>query len=118
MKTLTDTMRKQGFVPAGMADQFDSGIAGHCYGFYLPEVGLCHLRRAYFGGTIAVQPYSHGTHINRQQYAIADEARQKDLGAMLAHLGLAPRKPYDKPEVQRGDEEAQISALCARNPYM
>jgi hypothetical protein len=115
MKTLTETMRKLGFVPAGMADQFDSGITGHCYGFEFPEVGLCHLRRAYFGGAVVVQPYG-----NRQQYAIADEARQKDLGAMLALLGLVQRAPYTRPAVTIGprDHEHLIDALCARNPYM
>ena len=37
---------------------------------------------------------------------------------VAAKLAAGPHKPYTKPEVQRGDEEAQISALCARNPYM
>jgi hypothetical protein len=45
-------------------------------------------------------------------------ATQAEVLAAAEAFAAGPRKPYTKPEVQRGDEEAQISALCARNPYM
>jgi hypothetical protein len=37
---------------------------------------------------------------------------------LQARAASRQRKPYTKPTVTPGDEEAQISALCARNPYM
>ena len=45
-------------------------------------------------------------------------ATQSELLAAAEAFAAGQRKPYEKPAVQRGDEEAQISALCARNPYM